>query len=190
MSTGTTFILVSTFVMIACAGVDASRKADPATRLREAEAELARGVITAEDRARYSTNAARAALELREDRAARQHALNALEALKYSQRDWNYGNVVHHAHMVLGHVALANDDTDGAVTELWLAGETPGSPQLDTFGPNMSLALALLERGKRKAVLDYLGRCGRFWTKHDLLAQWTKVIEAGGLPDFGPNLRY
>lgn len=183
-------VILSMTVMAGCAPVDASRRTDPGTRLRNAEAELARDVITAEDRARHSTVAARAALELGDYRVARQHAVNALEALPYARHDWNYGNVIHHGHIVLGHVALASGKTEEAVAELLAAGETPGSPQLNTFGPNMSLALALLERGKRDPVLDYLAKCGKFWEKHDRLAQWTKTIESGGMPDFGANLRY
>ncbi|HYN05252.1 MAG TPA: hypothetical protein VE359_22575 [Vicinamibacteria bacterium] len=42
--------------------VDASGTEDAVTRLKNAETELGRDVITAEDRARYSVDAARAAL--------------------------------------------------------------------------------------------------------------------------------
>jgi hypothetical protein len=170
--------------------VDASGTDDAATRLKKAETELGRDVITAEDRARYSVDAARAALGLGRFEVAGRHAAKALEALQYSQRDWNYGNVVHRAHLVLGHVALSQGDTQRAVRELALAGQTPGSPQLRTFGPNMSLALALVLRGQKQAVVDYLSMCGKFWENQDRLAEWTCDIESGRVPNFGSNLRY
>jgi lipopolysaccharide biosynthesis regulator YciM len=173
-----------------CTGVKASGADDPGVRLQRAETELARDVVTAADRARYSVEAARAALELERFDVASRHATNALDALQRMPRDWNYGNVVHRAHLVLGHVALSQGDTQRAVRELALAGQTPGSPQLKTFGPNMSLALALLERGQKQPVLEYLSMCGKFWEKQDRLAGWRREIEAGRVPDFGPNLRY
>jgi hypothetical protein len=76
------------------------------------------------------------------------------------------------------------------VRELALAGQTPGSPQLRTFGPNMSLALALVQRGQKQAVVDYLSMCGKFWENQDRLAEWTRDIESGRVPNFGSNLRY
>ena len=99
-------------------------------------------------------------------------------------------DVAGRAHLVLGHVALSLGDTERAVSGLALAGQTPGSPQLKTFGPDMSLALALLERGQKQPVLDYLSMCGKFWEKQDGLAEWRRKIEAGRMPNFGPNLRY
>jgi hypothetical protein len=67
--------------------VDASGTDDAVTRLKNAETELGRDVITAEDRARYSVDAARAALGLGRFEVAGKHAARALEALQYSQRD-------------------------------------------------------------------------------------------------------
>ena len=70
-----------------------------------------------------------------------------------------------------------------------LAGDTPGSPQLDSFGPNMLLAKELLEHGEREAVIEYFKRCGRFWEmERTRLEQWTKDARAGRTPDFGANL--
>ncbi len=43
------------------------------------------------------------------------------------------------------------------------AGKSPGSPQMDSFGPNMTLAKDLLEKGERDAVLEYFMRCRKFW---------------------------
>ena len=100
--------------------------------------------------------------------------------------DWNYGNAVHDAHIALGYLALERDDAEAAAKHLLAAGQTPGSPQLDTFGPNMSLARALLQRGVRAPVLEYLELCRRFW-KHagKRLDQWKKAVEVDQMPDFG-----
>jgi hypothetical protein len=69
------------------------------------------------------------------------------------------------------------------------SGKTPGSPELDSFGPNMSLAQDLLEKGERQAVLDHFQRCRKFWKSHaDDLDQWTQEVKDGKIPNFGANL--
>jgi len=105
--------------------------------------------------------------------------------------DWNNGNAVHHGHMMLGRVALADGDIGTAREQLIAAGHTSGSPQLNSFGPNMRLAQELLRAGERDVVLEYLGLCRRFWEMgHAELAAWTRDIDENRLPDFGPNLKY
>ena len=114
--------------------------------------------------------------------------------------DWNYGNAVHHAHLLLGRIYVKQQNLEAASEHLLLAGETPGSPQLRAFGPNMLLAKELLEfGGKREIVLAYLERCGEFWGKGpdginefaiSRLAQWKREIQSGEIPDFGANLYY
>ncbi len=107
------------------------------------------------------------------------------------KNDWNYGNAVHQAHLVLGRVALASGDVATAREELLLAGRTPGSPQLLSFGPSMRLALELLRAGERGAVLEYFGLCRRFWQLGaERLAEWTTEVERDREPSFGANLRY
>jgi hypothetical protein len=105
--------------------------------------------------------------------------------------DWNFGNAVHHAHLALGRVALATNDLPTARAELLAAGHTPGSPQLNSFGPNMRLAQDLLPTGERDTVLAYFDLCRRFWEiGDDKLAEWTAAIREGRPPNFGPNLAY
>ncbi len=80
---------------------------------------------------------------------------------------------------------------EGAKTQLHAAGETPGSPQLNSFGPNMSLCADLLKRGETEAVLDYFAQCGKFWRMgKDRLDTWTKEAKSGKEPEFGANLVY
>ena len=111
-------------------------------------------------------------------------------APKY-QKDWNYGNAIHTGNMVLGQLALLDDKVNDAKEYLLKAGKTPGSPQLDSFGPNMSLAKGLLERGEYAVVLEYFALCSKFWGYHqDRLDMWSGVVKNGEIPDFKANLYY
>ncbi len=105
--------------------------------------------------------------------------------------NWNYGNAVHDGHVVRGWVALERGDVGRAREELIAAGKSPGSPQLDTFGPTMFLAEALLEQGEVDAVIEYLDACGQFWEMDNgRLARWTETAHAGAMPEFGANLAH
>jgi hypothetical protein len=122
---------------------------------------------------------------------ARQFATELLRAAEDYPRDWNYGNAIHDGNMVLGRIALREGRVEDATHFLLAAGRTRGSPQLDSFGPNMSLAKDMLEVGEREPVLEYFDLCRRFW---DLggksLDNWAKEVRAGTVPDFGANLVY
>ena len=110
-------------------------------------------------------------------------ALSSLHPL-----DWSYGNAIMHGHVALGVVALERGDVGTAREHLLAAGRTPGSPQLDTFGPNMRLAEALLQAGERDVVLEYFDECRAFWRMDDGdLDQWSEMVRAGQMPDFGAN---
>ena len=115
-------------------------------------------------------------------------ARELLEMASTRSRDWNYGNALHHAHLVLGRVALGRGDVAGARRHLLQAGRTPGSPQLNSFGPSMALARELLRKGARKPVLEYLELCGSFWEPgKEKLARWKGAVASGAVPDFGAN---
>lgn len=66
----------------------------------------------------------------------------AIELAPQFRTNWNYGNAIHDGHMVLGRVALRRGDIEAAKRELLEAGKTPESPQLNSLGPNRSLACA------------------------------------------------
>lgn len=78
-------------------------------------------------------------------------------------KDWNYGNLVHEGHSVLGRVAIRQGDMASARRHLIAAGKTPGSPQLNSFGPDFSFAREMLEKGEKEVVLEYLDLVGKFW---------------------------
>jgi hypothetical protein len=139
-----------------------------------------------EERESLLPDLATVALEAGEAAKARGYAE---EMLKSDSQGWNAGNLVHHGHLVLGRIALRDGDTKAAQEHLLAAGKTQGSPQLNSFGPNMTLAKELLEKGERQAVLEYFKLCGNFWKNSDLEA-WTQEVQAGKVPDFGANLDY
>ena len=160
-------------------------------RLAREERTLNSSATSAQGRYYALADAAKAAFEVGELERAERYATELLQLSTRYQSDWNYGNAVHDAHMVLGRLALRNRDRDGAAAQLKQAGDTPGSPQLNSFGPNMSLAADLLKAGERDAVLAYFDQCDRFWELgHDDLARWRALVQGGQQPDFGANLVY
>ncbi|MDI1302616.1 MAG: tetratricopeptide repeat protein [bacterium] len=107
--------------------------------------------------------------------------------------DANYGDAVHDGNMILGRLALQHDDVKQAKVLLLRAGHASagGAGTLSSFGPNMSLARDLLERGEKDTVIEYLQLCKKFWTyPRNPLDQWIKAIQAGQSPDFARNLNY
>ncbi|MGH7655256.1 MAG: hypothetical protein ACREN6_11400 [Gemmatimonadaceae bacterium] len=130
-------------------------------------------------------------------RVAEPSANELLAALPMFTKNEHYGDAVQDANLLAGIVAFEKHEY--AVLEkprfadakkfLMAAGATPGSPNLDTAGPNMSLAFRLLQAGERQTVLDYLAEVRGFW-KNDggRLDAWTNEINAGKIPDFGSQL--
>jgi hypothetical protein len=79
---------------------------------------------------------------------------------------WYYGNVVHEANQIMGLAVLNEGHVQEADQYLLAAGRTPGSPQIDSFGPNMMLAQQLLNHGQSQTVIEYLRLVAVFWA-HD-----------------------
>jgi tetratricopeptide (TPR) repeat protein len=135
-------------------------------------------------------NLGKAALAAGEFNKAADYASQML-ATEAGKDNWNKGNLIYYGHFILGMLAVQKGDLDKVEKCLLAAGDTPGSPQLNSFGPNMSLAKELLDRGRNKTVLDFLKKCSKFWRSHDdRCNQWIQQIEQGQTPDFGGNLFY
>lgn len=125
--------------------------------------------------------------------SAEKLALEYLQLATSKKDNWNYGNAIHHANLILGRIALKNDDIQSAKTYLIKAGKTPGSPQLNSFGPNMVLAKELLEKGEKETVIEYINLTKKFWRwimSWWKIRKWKKAIKKGLIPDFGANLIY
>jgi hypothetical protein len=138
------------------------------------------------DQTRELRDAARATdtPSLNRARTTAEALLNDLPRWKNS---WAYGNGIHYAHLVLGRLALRENDLDVAKRHLLAAGRTPGSPQLNDYGPDMTLAEEMLRASESAAVLEYFDLCGKFWLNKEKnrLEEWSAIVRAGRVPDFG-----
>jgi hypothetical protein len=134
---------------------------------------------------------AKAAFDAGDLAKARSYADQLLAMAPQYPKDWNYGNAIYFGHMVLGRVELAQGNTAVAENHLLASAQTPGSPQLDSFGPNTSLAKDLLEKGDTGPVVQYFGLIQNFWKmSRGKPAEWTADVQAGKIPNFGANLLY
>lgn len=138
----------------------------------------------------YALNdAAKESFSLGKIEDAREFANELLTLLPKFKSNWNYGNAVQDANLVLGRIALSEGRIDDAKRCLLEAGKSPGSPQMDSFGPDMSLAKDLLEKGERQVVLDYFELCRKFWRMDNgRLDKWRQQVKDGEFPDFSMNL--
>lgn len=134
---------------------------------------------------------ARAAWNMKQYELLARAAGRMENALKSQKENWFDGNLFYWFYISKGLLAVHEGNYEAAGTFLLKAGDTSGSPQLDTFGPNMILADQLLKHGGREAVLEFLEKIKKFWKpqfrKSDV---WAKEIRDGKHPSFGANLRY
>ncbi len=136
-------------------------------------------------------DAAKAAVEAGELKKAEKFANELLEIASRHTGEEKYGPAVHDGNMILGRLALRQGNIQEAKAYLIKAGHTLGGGTLTSFGPNMSLAKELLERGERESVIEYLELCKTFWSyPRNPLEPWIQTIKAGRMPEFGPNLNY
>ncbi len=138
------------------------------------------------ERTRLRDALARAAFEAERYDDARAHASALLNAPPTPASD---GMATHRGNIILGRVALVEDDVERAKYHLLEAGKVSGSAVLGSFGPNMRLAADLLEHGERDTVLEYFELCSNFWPS-DKLQDWTALVRAGRQPDFEAHLIY
>lgn len=112
-------------------------------------------------------------------------------ALKNESGEWFAGNLFYWINISKGLLAMHSGDRKAAGVFLLNACETPGSPQLNSFGPSMILADLLLKEGEKEIVLEFLEKTKKFWSPRFQKADaWAKEIREGRTPDFGANLRY
>jgi TonB family protein len=136
-------------------------------------------------------NLAKAAARAGDWEKAQSYAAELLKLAPEYRDDWNYGNAIHDGNMVLGLVEFHRGKTGSAEQYLLEAGKTPGSPQLNSFGPNMALAKELIDAGEGAAVLPYFDLCRAFWKMGaQRLDDWSAMVRDGGKPYFGANLLY
>jgi hypothetical protein len=159
-------------------------------RLDRAKQELAEA-NTDEKRFYALDGAAKESFNVGNIQDAQNYANELLKMATSFKANWNYGNAIQDGNLVLGRIAARNGQIEEAKKYLLQAGKSPGSPQMDSFGPNMSLAKDLLEKGERDSVLQYFELCRKFWSMdYGKLDEWSKDVKAGQIPDFGANLVY
>jgi len=104
---------------------------------------------TPEDRFYNLTPLPKAAFACGDNVKASDYAKQLLAQAENFKQDWNYGNAIHTANLTLGRIALASGDIDTAKARLLDAGKTPGSPQLDSFGPTWNWLVSFCKKGKK-----------------------------------------
>lgn len=134
---------------------------------------------------------AKNAFDAGEIKKAEKYAIDLLNLAQKYKNNWNYGNAIHHAYTIHGRISLISGDIAEAKEYLIKSAQTTGSPQLKSFGPNMSLAKDLLEKGECNIVLKYFELCENFWKSgKNKLMKWEKTVKEGKIPDFRANLSY
>ena len=119
---------------------------------------------------------------------AQKYAQELMTLLPSFRQNQEYGNAAHDANLTLGRLAVREGRMDDAKRHLIESVRTPSARQMD-YGPNLSLAKDLLEKGERQAVMDYFALCRKFWN-YGRLDEWSQQVKEGKIPDFGANLVY
>ncbi len=138
------------------------------------------------DRIHLLADLSRAAFEAGEPAKAEKYAKELLVIADRHRGEESFGPAVHYGNIILGRLALKDSNVELAKSHLIKAGQTPGGGTLTSFGPSMSLAKGLLEKGEKDTVIQYLELCKKFWTyPQNPLDNWIQTIKAGGIPQFG-----
>jgi len=188
-------MMVGTSLLLGGTVARGASQADVSPAENERVLKLSQGDLTvaknAQERFWALGHAAKNALDARNKADAKKYAEELLTLASQYKKDWNYGNAIHDANMVLGRLALVEGNLKEAKQRLLASAESNGSPQMNSFGPNMSLAKELLAKGEKDTVLAYFELCGKFWKMGaDKLKLWTEAVKKGAAPDFGANLVY
>lgn len=161
----------------------------PEARLQKATNTLATASGT--ERFYALNDAAKESFETGKIEDARKYAAELLTAASNYPSDWNYGNAIQDGNIVLGRIAVRENKIDDAKQHLLAAGNSHGSPQMNSFGPNLTLARDLLEKGETNTVLQYFNECSKFWKMdYGKLDDWSNAVKTGQSPNFGANLLY
>jgi beta-lactamase regulating signal transducer with metallopeptidase domain len=92
----------------------------------------------------------------------------------------------HQGNWILGLMALQDNNVESAKTHLLASVPDRSYPSLAYAGPRLRLAVELLKRNERDAVVDYLQRWMPIWKEgQDRLRQWSILLNNGLTPDFG-----
>jgi beta-lactamase regulating signal transducer with metallopeptidase domain len=119
---------------------------------------------------------------------ARRYAKDTLSLAPQFSNDSNYGKAMFGANMVLGMVAMVVDGDIKAATKYLLAASKTPAGDISMAYLLQRLPTALLKHGgpeQRKAVIEYLERCGPTFRPHGLnLLKDAEQLRAGIMPAF------
>lgn len=95
------------------------------------------------------------------------YANEYLKVAETYKDNWNFGNAIFDSHMALTSLALQKGNKKLAIEHLILASKTPGSPQLDSFGPfnsplHTAPVLELSKLNEKKALIEFAQNCKKF----------------------------
>ena len=155
--------LLPALLCISLLGCGPSYPTTPQGRLDKATKKLA-SAASEEEKFYALDDAAKESFVAGNIEAARNYAKDFLALAPKYRRDWNYGNAIQDGNLVLGRIALKEGRTEEAKQYLIETGKSPGSPQMNSFGPNVSLAKDLLEKGNAmwcSSILLCVGSSGR-----------------------------
>ena len=117
-------------------------------------------------------------------------AKELLSVAQFYSSNWNYGNAIFEGNLAFAECDVKEKKIDSALLRLKEAAKTPGSPQLNSFGPpysDLSVLSELLREGKKKEVLDFLGSFNKYWElefSKEIMTFWTSEIAANRIPKF------
>lgn len=114
-------------------------------------------------------------------RKSEEYSRKMLSGTDSGKENWNTGNKIFYGNFYLGRIAIKQGNVAAAEKYLLEAGKTPGSPQLDSFGPDFTLAAEVFKAGKKDTVVQFLEDVSKFWEKDKCLIL-IKKIKNGGKP--------
>jgi tetratricopeptide (TPR) repeat protein len=121
--------------------------------------------------------AARTAMQLNRYDRARAYASELLLLTASYPQDWNYASALHQSRIILGLIAMHDNDLLTAKRYLLAAGSVSASDLLNQRKPDFSLAQMLLDKGEVATVIDYLNQCKQLWPDGlSLLDYWLRQL--------------
>jgi hypothetical protein len=152
---------------------------DPIAYLLDAEARMNQGdKLMGNPFPDLEVLAAKAALGAGDNTKALTYATEALatahareadrkqRGFKEAQKHDGISETYYYVNFVFGRLAILKGDIRGAEQYLLASGQTIGGPVLNSYGPNMSLALELLKTGDAESwqvVVQFINDIRRFW---------------------------
>ena len=122
------------------------------------------------------------ALEAEHFEATRKYGALLLEMARHAPKSLLSDTAIYEGHTVLGQLAIRNGHIEEAKQHLLKSADI-SKMLLGGFYLDTSLAQALLKKGERKTVSEFLTRCKRFCKRAEL-DDWISEVERGLMPDF------